>query len=217
MSALTLDSIKHCGATAADDTGPQIINNCAKFTLDLKQLGLVLQTLGSWFPNDVQDYWAMDRFFLSLVQEWKMLLVLSLNQEWLDTGNATFVARFLDTSVHGGPWCSDSSLGPLLVKLFLSWINLTILSRLRSSLLCTIFYHALAFQLTSHANVLLWHFVYINGLRWLSLLLEGVSECLLDKCQVCTLSWHCDSQGCVNQIATIFTFWQEMCQISVIF
>ena len=44
-------------------------------------------------------------------------LMLSLVQEWLDTRNATLVVHFLDTSVRGGSWCTDSSLSPLLVKL----------------------------------------------------------------------------------------------------
>ena len=61
---------------------------------------------------------------LFLLCSGKMLLTLSLVQEWLDTRNASLVAHFLDTSVRGGSWCTDSSLSPLLVKLPLSsWIG----------------------------------------------------------------------------------------------
>ncbi len=57
--AATLVFKKHNGPTPADDIAPQIITECGNLTLDLKQLGLwasppFLQTLGPWFPNEVQ-------------------------------------------------------------------------------------------------------------------------------------------------------------------
>lgn len=59
LVALTLDSIKHSGPTAAGDLTPQSITDCGNFTLDLRQCGfcvspLFLQTLGHWFPNEMQ-------------------------------------------------------------------------------------------------------------------------------------------------------------------
>ncbi len=73
---------KHNGPTPADDIAPQIITDCGNLTLDFKQLGLwasppFLQTLGPWFPNEIQnllssekrtlDHWATVQFF-SLAQ-----------------------------------------------------------------------------------------------------------------------------------------------------
>ncbi len=74
---------KHNGPTPADDIVPQIITDCGNLTLDFKQLGLwasppFLQTLGPWFPNEIQnflssekrtlDHWATVQFFFSLAQ-----------------------------------------------------------------------------------------------------------------------------------------------------
>ncbi len=61
----------------------QIITDCGNFTLDFKQHGfcaspLFLQTLGPWFPNEMQnllssekralDHWATVQFFFSTAQ-----------------------------------------------------------------------------------------------------------------------------------------------------
>ncbi len=92
--------------------------------LDFKQHGfcaspLFLQTLGPWFPNEMQnllssekrtlDHWATVQFFFSTAQVrcfWRCL--------WFRSG---LVALFLKTSEHGDSWCTDSSFSPLLVKL----------------------------------------------------------------------------------------------------
>ncbi len=78
--AVTLVFKKHNGPTPADDIAPQIITDCGNLTLDFKQLGLwasppFLQTLGPWFPNEIQnwlssekrtlDHWATVQFFFS--------------------------------------------------------------------------------------------------------------------------------------------------------
>ncbi len=83
MAALTVDFRKHSGTTPADDIAPQIITDCGNLTLDFKQLGLwasspFLQTLGPWFPNEMQnlisskkrtlDHWATVQLFFSLAQ-----------------------------------------------------------------------------------------------------------------------------------------------------
>ncbi len=75
---VTLVFKKHSGPTPADDIAPQIITDCGNLTLDFKQLGLwasppFLQTLGPWFPNEIQnllssekrtlDHWATVQFF----------------------------------------------------------------------------------------------------------------------------------------------------------
>ncbi len=120
-----LDSRKHSGPTPADDMAAQIITDCGNFTLDFKQHGfcaspLFLQTLGPWFPNEMQnllssekrtlDHWATVQFFFSTAQVrclWHCL--------WFRSG---LVALFLKTSERGDSWCTDSSFSPLLVKLF---------------------------------------------------------------------------------------------------
>ncbi len=93
MAALTVDFRKHSGPTAADDIAPQIITDCGNFTLDFKQHGfcaspLFLQTLGPWFPNEMQNLLSsekrtLDHWVLFLHSPGKMLLTLSLVQKWL--------------------------------------------------------------------------------------------------------------------------------------
>ncbi len=91
---------------------------------DFKQHGfcaspVFLQTLGPWFPNEMQnllssekrtlDHWATVQFFFSTAQVrrfWRSL--------WFRSG---LVALFLKTSECGDSWCTDSSFSPLLVKL----------------------------------------------------------------------------------------------------
>ncbi len=124
MAALTVDFRKHSGPTPADDMEAQIITDCGNFTLDFKQHGfcaspLFLQTLGPWFPNEMQnllssekrtlDHWATVQFFFSTAQVkcfWRCL--------WFRRG---LVALFLKTSERGDSWCTDYSFSPLLVKL----------------------------------------------------------------------------------------------------
>ncbi len=94
-AVLTLDFRKHSGPTPADDMAPQTITDCGNFTLDLKQRGfcaspLFLQTLGPWFPKEMQnllssenitlDHSAAVQSFLSLAQArrfWRCLLFKS--------------------------------------------------------------------------------------------------------------------------------------------
>ncbi len=94
-AVLTLDLRKHSGPTPADDMAPQTITDCGNFTLDLKQRGfcaspLFLQTLGPWFPKEMQnllssenitlDHSAAVQSFLSLAQTrrfWHCLLFKS--------------------------------------------------------------------------------------------------------------------------------------------
>ncbi len=124
MAALTVDFRKQSGPTPADDVAAQIITDCGNFTLDFKQHGfcaspLFLQTLGPWFPNEMQnllssekrtlDNWATVQLFFSTAQVrcfWRCL--------WFRSG---LVALFLKTSERGDSWCTDSSFSPLLVKL----------------------------------------------------------------------------------------------------
>ncbi len=124
MAPLTVDFRKHSGPTPTDDMAAQIITDCGNFTLDFKQHGfcaspLFLQTLGPWFPNEMQhllssekrtlDHWATVQFFFSTAQVRRFWCCL-----WFRSG---LVALFLKTSERGDSWCTDSSFSPLLVKL----------------------------------------------------------------------------------------------------
>ncbi len=71
----------------------QIITDCGNFTLDFKQQGfcaspLFLQTLGPWFPNEMQNLFSsekrtLDHWVIFLHSPGKTLLTLSLVQKWL--------------------------------------------------------------------------------------------------------------------------------------
>ncbi len=124
MAALTVDFRKHSGPTPADDMAAQIITDCGNFTLDFKQHGfcassLFLQTLGPWFPNEMQhllssekrtlDHWATVQFFFSLAQVrcfW-----------WCFGFRSGLVVLFLKMSERDDSWCTVSSFSSLLVKL----------------------------------------------------------------------------------------------------
>ncbi len=106
----------------------QIITDCGNFTLDFKQHGfydspLFLQTLGPWFPNEIQnwlssekrtlDHWATVQLFFSLAQVrcfW-----------WCFCFRSGLVALFLKMSERGDSWSSFSSLLVKLSQVF--WIG----------------------------------------------------------------------------------------------
>ncbi len=111
---MTLVFKKHNGPTPEDDIAPQIITNCGNLTLDFKQLRLwappFLQTLGPWFPNEIQNLLSSEK--RTLDHNSPVLLLLSPGM----TSLTTTVATFLDTSVCGGSWCLDPSPSPFFVK-----------------------------------------------------------------------------------------------------
>ncbi len=122
MTVLTVDFRKHSGPTPADDMAPQTITDCGNVTLDVKQHSvspLFLQTLGPWFPNEMQnvlhlkkrtsDHWTTVQLFFSLAQVrcfWRCFCFRS-----------GLVALLLNMSERGDSWCTDSSFSSLLVKL----------------------------------------------------------------------------------------------------
>lgn len=61
-----LDLIKHSEPTSTDDMDHQIKTGCGNFTLDFKHLGLCaspfsFQTLGHWFPNEMQNLVSFEK------------------------------------------------------------------------------------------------------------------------------------------------------------
>ncbi len=166
MAALTVDFRKHSGPTPADDMAAQIITDCGNFTLDFKQHGfcaspLFLQTLGPWFPNEMQnllssekrtlDHWATVQFFFSTAQVRCFWCGL-----WFRSG---LVALFLKMFERGDSWCTDSSFSPLLVKLsqVFDWALLTVFSSLRSSLLILQLFLPKFFLPVNFAFNMLWY------------------------------------------------------------
>ncbi len=198
--AVTLVFKKHNGPTPADDIAPQIITDCGNLTLDFKKLGLwasppFLQTLGPWFPNEIQsllssekrtlDHWAKVQFFFCLAPG-KTLLT-------------TTVSKFLDTSVCGGCWCLDPSLSPFLVKFTQILESILLDNPHKAAVLsvgCASFSSTLFPSTQLSVNMLgystLWTASFFgNGCLWLTLLVKGVNDCLLDNCQIHSLPHDC--------------------------
>ncbi len=79
MAALTVDFRKHSGPTPADDMAAQNITDCGNFTQDFKQRGscaspLFLQTLGPWFPNEMQNLLSSGLMFCNATTVWTVRL-----------------------------------------------------------------------------------------------------------------------------------------------
>lgn len=111
-----------------------------------------------------------------------------LFQEWHDFRNLTVVALILKRSTCGGFWCSDSSLGPLGVKLFLSGLD---------TLVKALFPAGSSF----HWYALIQHWtarLFCNDLVWCYVLVEGV-DYHLDNCQARSLACDC---GCMYRSRT---------------
>ncbi len=159
----------------------------------------------------LQATWAMSFSTLppdsrTLVSKWNSKLALIWKEDFGPLGNSpvlllfspgktplmTTVAKFLDTSVCGGSWCLDPSLSPFLVK-----FCLTILIRLQFSLLVVHLFLPHFFPSTQlSVNMLgyrtLWTASFFgNECLWLSLLVKGVNDCLLDNCQISSLLHDC--------------------------
>ncbi len=187
---------KHNGPKPADDIAPQIITDCGNLTLDFKQLVLwasppFLQTLGPWFPNEIQnllssekrtlDYWETVQFFFSLAQVRRQLYSNSLTRLCVVALDALTPA-----SVHS-LWSSPK---------FLNWFCLTILIRLRFSRLVVHLFLLHFFLPLNFLNMLgystLWTANFFgNECLWLTLLMKGVNDCLLDNCQISSLPHDC--------------------------
>ncbi len=113
----------------------------------------------------------------------------------------TTVAKFLDTSVCGGSWCLDPSLSPFLVK-FTQILESILLDNHKAAVLsvgCASFSSTLFPSTQLSVNMLgystLWKASFFgNECLWLTLLVKGVNDCLLDNCQISSLSHDCVAQ-----------------------
>ncbi len=136
----------------------QIITDCGNFTLDFKQHGfcaspLFLQTLGPWFPNEMQnllssekrtlDHWATVQFFFSTAQVrcfWRCL--------WFRSG---LVALFLKTSERGDSWLQlQSTPCEALPSVWISFAWQYSQACGHPCCLCTFSYPNSSFQSTLH-------------------------------------------------------------------
>ncbi len=209
-AVLTLDLRKHSGPTPADDMAPQTITDCGNFTLDLKQRGfcaspLFLQTLGPWFPKEMQnllssenitlDHSAAVQSFLSLDQArcfWRCLLFKSGLTQGMQQLKPMSCIRLCVVVL-------DSSCSPLFVNLphIFEWVLFH--NPLQGAVIpiaCTLFSTTSFPSLRLSINVLghraLWTAsLFCNDLLCLALLVQGVNGRLLDNCQVSSLPHDC--------------------------
>ena len=136
---------------------------------------------------------------LFLLSPGNTLVTLSLVQEWLDTRNVTVVAHVLDTSVRGGSSCTESSLRPLLVNLPQILERPLLHNALKAAVipvacapLSTTLFPSTQLSMNIFGYSTLWTAsVFSNDLLWLTLLVEGVSDCVLDNCNVISLPHDC--------------------------
>ncbi len=211
-AVLTLDLRKHSGPTSADDMAPQTIPYCGNFTLDLKLRGfcafpLFLQTLGPWFPKEMQhllssenitlDHSAAVQSFLSLAQArcfWRCLLFKSGLTQGMRQLKPMSCIRLCVVVLE--------ALTPAAFTLCESpphfWMGFVSQSSPGCGYpycLYTFFYHIFSFLRLS-INVLghraLWTAsLFCNDLLCLALLEQGVNGRLLDNCQVSSLPHDC--------------------------
>ncbi len=185
-----------------------------KFTLDFKQHGfcaspLFIQTLGPWFPNEMQnvlssekrtlDHWATVQFFFSLAHVRCFWWCFGFRSGLV----ALFLKKSLDAltpaSVHS-LWSSPKCLNRLC---------LTVFSSLRSSLLLVHIFLPNFFLPVNFAFNILWYSTpwtaapFSNDPLWLTLFVEGVNDRLLDHCQVSSVPHYCGFKE--QEIAIIYT------------
>ncbi len=186
---------KHNGSKPADDIAPQIITDCGNLTLDFKQLGLwasppFLQTLGPWFPNEIQNLLSPEKEFGPLGNS--PVLLLSPGKTPLTTTNSL-------TRLCGGSWCLDPSLSPFLVKFTQILESILLDNPHKAAVLsvgCASFSSTLFPSAQLSVNMLgystLWTASFFgNECLWLTLLVKGVNDCLLDNCQISSLPHDC--------------------------
>ncbi len=105
----------------------------------------------------------------------------------------TNVVKFLDT-VCGGSWCLDPSLSPFLVKFTQILKSILLDNPQKAAVLsvgCASFPSAqLSVNMLGYST--LWTASFFgNECLWLTLLVKGVNECLLDNCQISSLPHDC--------------------------
>ncbi len=172
-----------------------------------------------WKLNtELQATWAMSFSTLppdsrTVVSKWNKKLALIWKEDFGPLGNSpvllllspgktpltTTVAKFLDTSVCGGSWCLDPSLSPFLVKFTQILESILLDNPHKGAVLsvgCASFSSTLFPSNQLSVNMLgystLWTAsLYGNECLWLTLLVKGVNDFLLDNCQIRSLPHDC--------------------------
>ncbi len=204
-AVLTLDLRKHSGPTPADYMAPQTITDCGNFTLDLKQRGLCasplfLQTLGPWFPKEMQNLLSSENITLdhsAAVQSrrfWRCLLFKSGLTQGMRQLKPMSCIRLCVVVLEALTPAAVHSLW--ISPTFLNGFCFTILSRVRLSLLLAHFFLPHLFlpfaSLLMCLDTALWTAsLFCNDLLCLALLVQGVNGRLLDNCQVSSLPHDC--------------------------
>ncbi len=107
----------------------------------------------------------------------------------------TTVAKFLETSVCGGSWCLDPSLSPFLVKfthilesILLDNPHKAVVLSVGFASFCSTLFPSTQLSVNMLGYSTLWtDSVFCNECLWLTLLVKGVNDCLLDNCQISSL------------------------------
>ncbi len=146
------------------------------------------RTLVSKLNTKLALIWKEDFAPLSNIP---VLLLLSPGK----TPLTTTVAKFLDASVCCGSWSFDPSLSPFLVKFTQILESILLYNPNKDAVLsvgCASFSSTLFPSTQLSVNMLgystLWTATFFgNECLWLTLLVKGVNDCLLDNCQIRSL------------------------------
>ncbi len=166
----------------------------------------------------LQATWAMSFSTLppdssTLLSKWNTKLALIWKEDFGPLGNSpvlllispvktsltTTVAKFLDTSVCSGSWCLDPSLSPFLVK-FTQILESVLLDNPHKAVVLSVGCASVSSTLFPSTqlsvNMLgystLWTASFFgNECLWLTLLVKGVNDWLLDNCQISSLPHDC--------------------------
>ncbi len=209
MGALTVDFRKHSEPTPTDDMAAQINTDCGNFTLDFKKHGfcaspLFLQTLGPWFPNEMPkflssenrtlDHWPTVQFFFSLAH--------FLFQKWVGSSFPEDVwARWLLMHSLQLQFTPCEALPSVWISF--AWQYSQACGH--SCCLWKFSYPNSSFQSTLHLICFDTALLEQPPLSVMTLFVEGVSDRLLDHCQVSSVPHYCGFKE--QKIPTIYTVW----------
>ncbi len=145
---------------------------------------------------------------MTLVSKWNTKLALIWKEDFGPLSNSpvllllspgktplmTTVDKFLDTSVCGGSWCLVPSLSPFLVKFtqILESILLDNPHKAADLLVCCAYFSSTQLSVNMLGYSTLWTASFFgNECLWVTLLVKGVNDCLLDNCQISSLPHDC--------------------------
>ncbi len=174
---------------------------------------IFLLTIHHRFSTGFRSDDLMSLHHRTLFSKWNTKLALIWKEDFGPLGNSpvllllspgktalsTTVAKFLDTSVCSDTWCLDPSLSPFLVKFTQILESILLNNPHKGAVLsvgCAYFSSTLFPSTQLSVNMLgyntLWTASFFgNECLWLTLLVKGVNDCLLDNCQISSLPHDC--------------------------